>query len=160
MGWGTLDLILLSLLEELESALLGLVACVGEVLQGLLAQGGLAAAYDTAVLVLHQVLLGQTTGGVVRSAVEHLGLGADGQLMAVGLAGAALAASHRVVLASVSVAAVGVHFLIVFNKITHAARGKRSVKGRASVKGVGRESDNGLRGGNDFSAPQTPTIIF
>ena len=46
-------------------------------LQSLLAQRSLAAADDTAVLVLHQVLLGQAAGRVLGRAVEDLSLGAD-----------------------------------------------------------------------------------
>lgn len=65
------------LVEQPERTLLGLVALAGQVLQGLLAGEHLAAAHNAAVLVLHQILLGQTTGGVLGRAVENLGLGAN-----------------------------------------------------------------------------------
>lgn len=65
------------LLEQLEAALLRLVALAGQVLQGLLAGHHLLAADNAAVLVLDQILLGQTTGSVLRSAMVHLGLGAN-----------------------------------------------------------------------------------
>ena len=65
------------LLEQLEGALARLVALAGQVLQGLLASSHLATAHNAAVLVLHQILLGQTTGSVLRGTVVHLGLGAN-----------------------------------------------------------------------------------
>ena len=68
------------LVEQLEAALLGLVALAGQVLQGLLASGHLLAADNAAVLVLDEVLLLQTAGRVLGSAVEHLGLGTSGNL--------------------------------------------------------------------------------
>jgi hypothetical protein len=66
------------LVEQTEGTLLGLVALAGQVLQGLLACSHLLAAYNTTVLVLDQILLGQATGGVLGSSVENLGLGASG----------------------------------------------------------------------------------
>ncbi len=65
------------LVEQAEGALLGLVALAGQVLQSLLAGGHLLAADDATVLVLHEVLLLQTTGSVLGSAVEHLSLGTN-----------------------------------------------------------------------------------
>jgi hypothetical protein len=65
------------LLEQLEAALARLVALAGQVLQGLLAGRHLLAADNAAVLVLDQILLGQATGSVLRSAMVHLGLGAN-----------------------------------------------------------------------------------
>ena len=65
------------LLEQLERPLASLVALAGQELQGLLAGSHLLAADDAAVLVLDEVLLGQTTGSVLGSAVEHLSLRAN-----------------------------------------------------------------------------------
>ena len=65
------------LLEQLERALACLVALAGQELQGLLASSHLLAADDTSVLVLHQVLLFQATGGVLGSSVKHLCLGSN-----------------------------------------------------------------------------------
>ena len=65
------------LLEQLEGALARLVALAGQELQGLLAGHHLATAHNAAVLVLDEVLLGQTAGSVLGSAVEYLGLGTD-----------------------------------------------------------------------------------
>jgi hypothetical protein len=66
-----------ALLEQLEGALARLVALAGQELQGLLAGHHLLTAHNAAVLVLHQILLSQATGGVLGSAVEYLGLGAN-----------------------------------------------------------------------------------
>lgn len=66
------------LVEQTERALLGLVALAGQILQRLLAGHHLAAAYNAAVLVLDEVLLLQTTGRVLGSAMENLGLGTSG----------------------------------------------------------------------------------
>jgi hypothetical protein len=68
------------LLEQLERTLLGLVALAGEVLQSLLASHHLLATHNAAMLVLDEVLLLQTTGGVLSSTVENLGLGANSHL--------------------------------------------------------------------------------
>lgn len=68
------------LVEQTERALLGLVALAGQVLQSLLAGHHLAAAHDAAMLVLHQILLLQTTGRVLGGAVEHLSLGTNSHL--------------------------------------------------------------------------------
>jgi hypothetical protein len=73
---------LLTLLEQLEGPLLRLVALAGQKLQRFLAGHHLLAADNATVLVLHQVLLGQTTRGVLSSAVEHLSLGANGNHIA------------------------------------------------------------------------------
>jgi hypothetical protein len=66
------------LLEELEGALLRLVALAGKILKRLLAGRHLLAADDAVVLVLDKVLLGEATGGVLRAAVVNLGLGSNG----------------------------------------------------------------------------------
>ena len=66
------------LVEQPEGSLLGLVALAGQVLQSLLASHHLAPAHNTTVLVLHQVLLLQPTGGVLGSSVENLCLRASG----------------------------------------------------------------------------------
>lgn len=65
------------LIEQTEGTLLGLVALASQVLQGLLASGHLATAHDAAMLVLNEVLLLQTTGRVLSSTVENLGLGTN-----------------------------------------------------------------------------------
>ena len=62
------------LLEQLERTLLGLVALAGQELQSLLAGSHLLAANNATVLVLDQILLGQTTGSVLGRTVEHLRL--------------------------------------------------------------------------------------
>lgn len=64
------------LAHQLEGALLGDEAERAEVLDGLLASGMLLARNDAAV-VLHEVLFGKTTRGVLRSSVENLGFGAN-----------------------------------------------------------------------------------
>ena len=63
------------LLEELECALLRLVPRLDEELQGLLALVVLLDAHN-APLVLHQILLGESAGRVLRRAVPDLELGA------------------------------------------------------------------------------------
>ncbi len=68
------------LLEQLEGTLLGLVALAGQVLQSLLAGSHLLATDNAAMLVLNEILLLQTTGGVLGSSVENLGLGANSHL--------------------------------------------------------------------------------
>ena len=65
------------LVEQAERALLRLVALARQVLERLAARHHLAAAHNPAVLVLHQVGLGQAAGGVLRRSVENLGLGAN-----------------------------------------------------------------------------------
>ena len=65
------------LLEQGELALLRLVALAGQVLERLLAGKHLLAAYNAPVLVLHEVGLGEATGGVLGASVENLGLGAN-----------------------------------------------------------------------------------
>jgi len=70
-----------ALVEQLERPLARLVALGRQELQGLLAGSHLLAAHNPPMLVLHQVLLGQTTGGVLRRTVEHLRLGANGHLV-------------------------------------------------------------------------------
>ena len=66
------------LLEGREPSLPGYIALAGQELQSLLARHHLAAADDAAVLVLHQVLLLETTRCVLRGAVEYLSLGTNG----------------------------------------------------------------------------------
>jgi hypothetical protein len=66
------------LVEQAERALLGLVATTGQVLQGLATGGLLPAAYNAAVLVLDQVGLGETAGGVLGISVKNRGFGANG----------------------------------------------------------------------------------
>ena len=66
------------LVEQAERALLGLVALASKILERLLAGHHLATAYNAAVLVLNEILLLQTTGGVLGGAVENLGLGTSG----------------------------------------------------------------------------------
>jgi len=65
------------LVEEPEGALLGLVALARQILERLAARGLLPSAYNTTMLVLHKVGLGEATGGVLRGTVENLGLGAN-----------------------------------------------------------------------------------
>ena len=65
---------LLGLVEELESALLRLVARREEVLDRLLAEHHLAAAYNASMLVEDKVLLGEATARVDSSSVENLSL--------------------------------------------------------------------------------------
>jgi len=68
------------LLHSDEFTLLGNVAGIGEVLQGLGTGRVLTAAYNATVLVHQEILLLQTAGGVVRRAVDDLGTGADALL--------------------------------------------------------------------------------
>ena len=65
---------LAALAEELERALLGLVARREEVLDRLLAEHHLAAAYNASMLVEDKVLLCKTTACVDSSSVENLSL--------------------------------------------------------------------------------------
>lgn len=65
------------LAEQLEAALARLVALASQILQGLLAREHLLAADNAAVLVLHQILLLEATGGVLSSTVVNLGLRAN-----------------------------------------------------------------------------------
>jgi len=65
------------LVEETECTLLGLVALARQVLERLLSLHHLLAAYNAAVLILNKVRLGKATGGVLRVAVENLGLRAS-----------------------------------------------------------------------------------
>jgi hypothetical protein len=65
------------LLEKLERALLRDVACLLQVLERLLAKRMLLLADNAALLCLHQMASGQTTGCVFRGAVPDLGLRAD-----------------------------------------------------------------------------------
>ncbi len=64
------------LLEQLERALLGLVAGLHQVLERLLAEGVLLPA-DDATLVLHQILLCQAAGSLLRRSVPNACLAAD-----------------------------------------------------------------------------------
>ena len=65
---------LTALVEELERALLGLVARREEVLDRLLAEHHLAAAYDASVLIENKILLGKATARVDSSSVKNLSL--------------------------------------------------------------------------------------
>mgnify|MGYP006958838071 CR=1 FL=1 len=64
-------------MEELERALLRLEARLYEVLECLLARRRCLAAHNATVLVLLEVVAGQTAGRVVRRAVPHLCTGAN-----------------------------------------------------------------------------------
>ena len=63
------------LVEEAEGALLRLVALARQVLERLATRQHLATAHNTTVLVLNEVILVETTGSLLRRAVENLGLG-------------------------------------------------------------------------------------
>ena len=63
-----------ALVKELERALLRLVARREEVLDGLLAEHHLAAAYNASVLIENKVLLCEATACVDSSSVENLSL--------------------------------------------------------------------------------------
>jgi hypothetical protein len=65
------------LLEELERALLRLVPGLHEVLQRLASEGVLLPGNNPALLRAHEILLLESSGGVVRSAVPYLQLRAD-----------------------------------------------------------------------------------
>lgn len=67
------------LVKQPERTLLRLVALPGQVLERLAARQHLAAAHNPTVLVLHQVRLGQTAGGVLRRSVKNLGLGSNSE---------------------------------------------------------------------------------
>ena len=64
------------LLEELERTLLGLVAGLHQILERLLAEGVLLPA-DDATLVLHEILLRQAAGSLLRRSVPNACLGAN-----------------------------------------------------------------------------------
>ena len=64
-------------MEQLERALLRLEARLDKVLERLLARRRGAAAYNATVLVLLEVVAGQTAGRVVRRAVPDLRTGAN-----------------------------------------------------------------------------------
>ena len=68
---------LAALSEELELTLASLVTGALQTLQGLLAGLGGLAADDATGLVVLEILAGQTTGGVVGSAVHDLGAAAN-----------------------------------------------------------------------------------
>ena len=61
--------------KELERPLLGLVARLAQTCQRLLPSRILPATNNAPLLVLHQVLPGEPTTGVLGGSVEHLGLG-------------------------------------------------------------------------------------
>ncbi len=69
-------------MEELEGSLLGLEALGVKTLESLLARGVLTLGYDTTLLGLHQILLGQATGSVLGGSVVDLGLGAHSEHLA------------------------------------------------------------------------------
>ena len=69
-------------MEQLEGALLRLVALGEQLLDSLLASGVLLLRNDATLLGLHQILLGEATGSVLGSAVVNLGLGANSDHLA------------------------------------------------------------------------------
>ena len=109
-------------MEKLEGALLGLVALGVKTLESLLARGVLLLADDATLLSLHQILLGESTGSVLGSSVEHLGLGAHGDH---------LSTNHRGVVAVIIVAILtsGVHFYISTVEINTSGLKKLKIKG-------------------------------
>jgi len=68
------------LLHSDELALLGNVAGIGEVLQGLGAGSMLLAAYNATVLVHQEILLLQTAGGLLSRPMDNHGTGSDALL--------------------------------------------------------------------------------
>ena len=64
-------------LHELEGTFGSLISSLHQVLQGFLAQSHLFAAHNAAMLVLDQILLGQTAGCVLGCTMVHLRLAAD-----------------------------------------------------------------------------------
>ena len=64
------------LAEQLEGALLRLIASLHKVLECLLAEGVLLSA-DNAALVLHQILFGESAGSLYRCSVPNACLRAD-----------------------------------------------------------------------------------
>jgi len=70
------------LAHQLERALLGLVSLGEELLDRLQARRVLLLAYNATLLGLHEILLGQPTGRVLRRAVVYLALGANRHLRA------------------------------------------------------------------------------
>lgn len=76
IGATTLLTCLTALAEQLEGALLGLVTRSEQMLLGrLLTKCMLAAADNPAMLILHQILLCQTTSCLIGGAVPNLSLG-------------------------------------------------------------------------------------
>lgn len=100
-------------LEQLERALLGLVAGLYQILECLLSLRMLLTADDT-TLVLHQVLLLQTAGCVVSSAMPDLCLAAySRRLLGRAASGSALARTPRNITTRLyicSIHTVRVHF--------------------------------------------------
>ena len=97
--------LIISLMEELEGALLRLEALCEQTLNSLLPCGVLALADNAPLSGLHQILFDQATGSMLSSSVKHLGLGAhrDG------------GTSHHIAIVIVIVAIlasrVGIHLL-------------------------------------------------
>lgn len=83
--------LLAALLKQLERTLLGYIAELTELEDGLLASGLLAAGDDTTALGLDKIFLVETTGSVLGSAVEDLSLGPDSLLRAAHHSGIVLA---------------------------------------------------------------------
>ena len=67
-----------ALLHQREGALLGLVARLEQTLNRLFTRSMLLAAHNATLLRLHQILLVETTAGVLGCSVEHFCLGTDG----------------------------------------------------------------------------------
>jgi hypothetical protein len=116
---GNATALLAALLEQLEGTLLGDVAELAELQDGLLASGLLAAGYNATTLGLDQILLVETTGSVLGSAVENLGLGADSLLRATHHSGIVLT-GRRAVLAG-STTSIGHFFLMETQKKIYRA---------------------------------------
>ena len=98
-------------MEELESALLRLVARSDQALDGLLAGRHLLAADDATVLVHHQVGLGETTRGVLGRAVVDLGLGARADHVTTAHLDVVLARVGATSVLAIVLTRVGRHFL-------------------------------------------------
>ena len=98
-------------MEELEGALLCLVARGNQTLDGLLARRHLLAADDATMLVHHQVGLGETARGVLGRAVVDLGLGARGDHGTTAHLDVVLARVGAATVLAVILARVGRHFL-------------------------------------------------
>ena len=94
--------VLIYLMEQLEGSLLRLEALGVKTLESLLARSVLLLGYDTTLLGLHQILLGESTGSMFGSSVVDLGLGAySGHF----------STDHRRVIV-VAILTSGVHFYI------------------------------------------------
>lgn len=98
-------------MEELEGALLRLVARGDQALDGLLARRHLLTANDATMLIHHKVGLGETTRSVLGCSMVDLGLGARGDLITTAHLNVVLASIRTASVLAIVLTRVGRHFL-------------------------------------------------